>query len=191
MKPSVCSLVVVAVLTLTLPASADDYVIDTKGGHASINFRISHLGFSWLVGRFDNFSGTFSYDDKNIPAAKISVTIDTASINSNHGERDKHLRGADFLDAEKFPNASFVSKSVTTKGERKASIVGDLTLRGVTKSVAIDADHVGGGDDPWGGHRHGFVGRTTLVLADYGIVKNLGPAAKQVELELHIEGVRQ
>jgi polyisoprenoid-binding protein YceI len=182
---------VVAVVALAQPAVAADYDIDIKGAHASINFRIPHLGFSWLVGRFDTFSGTFSYDEANPAAAKIAVEIDTASINSNHAERDKHLRGADFLDVTTFPKATFVSKSVTVDGAGKAKIVGDFTLRGVTKPVTIDAVAVGGGADPWGGYRQGFAGKAKLVLADFGILKELGPASKEVELDLHVEGVRK
>ena len=171
--------------------SAADYEIDIKGAHASINFRIPHLGFSWLVGRFDQFSGTFSYDEANPSAARIAVEIDTASINSNHAERDKHLRNADFLDVAQFPKATFVSTAITPDGKDKAKIDGELTLKGVTKSISIDAVVVGGGADPWGGYRQGFSGRTTLVLADFGILKELGPASKEVELDLHIEGIRK
>jgi polyisoprenoid-binding protein YceI len=181
----------VAVVALAQPAVAADYEIDIKGAHASINFRIPHLGFSWLVGRFDTFSGTFSYDEANPAAAKIAVEIDTASINSNHAERDKHLRGADFLDVTTFPKATFVSRSVTADGAGKAKIVGDFTLRGVTKPVTIDAVVVGGGADPWGGYRQGFTGKARLALADFGILKELGPASKEVELDLHVEGVRK
>jgi polyisoprenoid-binding protein YceI len=179
-------------VALVLPgaASAADYTIDTKGAHASINFRIKHLGFSWLTGRFDQFSGTFSYDDKAPEASKVSVEIDTNSVNSNHAERDKHLRGSDFLDVTKFPKATFVSKSVTPAGDGKATITGDLTLRGVTKEVTIDASYVGGGADPWGGNRVGFTGTTKIALADYGINFNLGPASKEVELALEVEGVK-
>lgn len=176
---------------LAKPAGAAEYDIDIKGAHASINFRIPHLGFSWLVGRFDTFNGTFSYDEKNPGAAKIAVEIDTASINSNHAERDKHLRGADFLDVTQFPKATFVSTSVTPDGAGKAKITGDFTLRGVTKPITIDAVVVGGGADPWGGYRQGFAGKAKLVLADFGILKELGPASKEVELDLHVEGVRK
>jgi polyisoprenoid-binding protein YceI len=184
------SLALVAALMLPGAASASDYTIDTKGAHASIGFRIKHLGFSWLTGRFDQFSGTFSYDDKAPEASKVSVEIDTNSLNSNHAERDKHLRSADFLDVAKFPKATFVSKSVTPAGEGKATITGDLTLRGVTKEVKIDAAYVGGGADPWGGSRTGFTGTTKITLADYGINFNLGPASKDVELALEVEGVK-
>jgi polyisoprenoid-binding protein YceI len=191
MKTPGIALSLALLLCATVHSAASEYEIDTKGGHASINFRIPHLGFSWLVGRFDNFSGTFSYDEKNPAASKIFVEIDTASLNSNHAERDKHLRAADFLDVTRFPKATFVSKSVTPSGDGKATIEGEVTLRGVTKPVTIEAEVVGGGKDPWGGYRQGFSGRSKLTLADFGIVRELGPAAKAVELDLHIEGVRK
>lgn len=192
MKFRLASLAVLATsVALALPATAADYVIDTKGAHASINFRVKHLGYSWLVGRFDTFSGTFSYDDKAPDKAAVNVEIDTNSVNSNHAERDKHLRSADFLDVAKFPKATFVSKSVKPAGDGKATIVGDLTLRGVTKEVAIDAVVIGGGADPWGGQRQGFEGTTKFKLADFGVPKDLGPASKDVELTLHVEGVQK
>lgn len=185
-----------AALMLALPlaagtASAADYVIDMKGAHASINFRVKHLGFSWLVGRFDKFSGTFAFDDKNPDASKVKVEIDTTSVNSNHAERDKHLRSEDFLDVAKFPTATFESTSVKASGPDKATITGKLTLRGVTKDVTIEATRIGGGEDPWGGYRDGFEGTTKFALADFGVPKDLGPASKEVELTLHVEGVRQ
>lgn len=182
---------IAASLALSAQAAAADYDIDTKGAHASIGFRIKHLGYSWLTGRFDTFSGTFSFDDKAPDKSAVKVEIDTASINSNHAERDKHLRSPDFLDVAKFPKATFVSKSIAPKGDGKAAIVGDLTLRGVTKEVTIDAETIGGGADPWGGTRQGFSGSTTLTLADFGVPKDLGPASKTVELMLNIEGVRK
>jgi polyisoprenoid-binding protein YceI len=184
-------LAVVAALAVSAPAHAADYVIDSKGAHASIAFRIKHLGFSWLVGRFDRFSGTFSYDEKSPEASKVNVEIDTESVNSNHAERDKHLRTAEFLDVSAYPKATFVSRSVTPAGQGKAKIVGDLTLRGITKEVVIDAEYVGGGDDPWGGKRQGFTGTTRLTLADFGMVRDLGPSAKEVELTLNVEGLQQ
>lgn len=183
-------LALVAGLCLAGPASAADYAIDTKGQHAAVNFRIKHLGFSWLSGRFDRFNGTFSYDEKAPAASKVAVEIDTASVSSNHAERDKHLRSPDFLDVEKFPKATFVSKSVTAAGDGKAKIVGDLTLRGVTKEVVIDAEYVGGGADPWGSTRAGFTGTTKIALADFGIPKDLGPGSKEVELTLDVEGIQ-
>lgn len=174
-----------------LPALAADYVIDTEGAHASVNFKIPHLGYSFMLGRFDDFSGNFSYDPKNPEATKVDVVIKTASINSNHAERDRHLRSDDFLSAEQYPEARFVgSKFVTSDGEA-GQLSGKLTLRGVTQDVLIDVEKIGEGDDPWGGYRTGFAGSTTLTLADFGITTDLGPAAREVEMLLHVEGVRR
>lgn len=75
---------------------AADYIVDKAGAHAFIQFKIKHLGYSWLLGRFNDFDGTFSYDKEQPEASKINIVIQTASIDSNHAERDKHLRGDDF-----------------------------------------------------------------------------------------------
>lgn len=191
-KRAVPALIVMASAMLaSTAASAADYVIDAKNAHASINFRVKHLGFSWLTGRFNTFSGTFSFDEDAPEKSKVSVEIDTASVDSNHGERDNHLRGEDFLAVEEFPKATFESTKVELDGDGKAKITGNLTLRGVTKEVVIDAEHIGGGEDPWRGYRDGFAGTTSFELADFEIPKDLGPAAKTVELQLHIEGIRQ
>ena len=95
------------------------------------------------------------------------------------------------MDVAKFPKATFVSKSIAAMGDGKADITGDLTLRGVTKEVVINAEAIGGGADPWGGVRQGFTGVTTLKLADFGVPKDLGPASKEVELTLNVEGVKK
>ena len=173
------------------PLYAANYVIDTAGAHASVNFKLSHLGYSYVLGRFNTFAGEFSYDAAAPQDSSISLTIDTTSLDSNHAERDKHLRSDDFLSVENYPEASFVSTSFEDLGDNKAKLVGDLTLRGVTKSIEIDVTKVGEGTDPWGGYRVGFEGTTALALKDYGIDYNLGPAAEMVYMDLHIEGVRQ
>lgn len=172
-------------------AMAADYVIDKEGQHAFVNFKISHLGYSWLYGTFKDFDGTFSFDEKQPEASKITVNLRTASVDTNHAERDKHIRSADFLNADKNPNATFKSTSVKSTGEGTADVMGDLTLNGVTKPVTIKAKLVGEGSDPWGGHRAGFEGTTTLKLKDFNIEKDLGPASQEVELIISFEGVRK
>ncbi len=173
------------------PAYASNYVLDTEKAHAFIQFKIKHLGYSWLLGRFNRFDGEFSYDEKNPSAARITVNIDPASIDSNHAERDKHLRGKDFLDVSKYPEAKFVSTAFEENGNGKITVKGKLTLHGVTKDITIKGEHIGHGNDPWGGYRRGFAGSTTLTLADFGINYNLGPASRQVELFLSVEGIRK
>lgn len=176
-------------VAMPFSVNAADYVIDTSGAHASINFKVSHLGYSFIKGRFNSFDGTFSYDAKNVSASKVKVNVDTRSLDSNHAERDKHIRSGDFINAGKYSSATFVSTVVTDKGNGDIEVKGDLTLHGKTKPITIDAQFIGAGDDPWGGYRAGFVGSTTLQLSDFGI-EAMG-AAKSVEMELHVEGIRQ
>lgn len=171
--------------------NAAEYVIDTKKAHAFIQFKIKHLGYSWLIGRFNTFEGEFSYDEKNPSAAKIEVRIDPASIDSNHAERDKHLRGKDFLHVSKYDKSKFVSKSFMENKDGTATLTGDFTLHGVTKELKINVKHIGHGNDPWGGYRRGFEGKTSFALKDFGMNYNLGPASKEVELFLSVEGIRK
>jgi polyisoprenoid-binding protein YceI len=191
MKKTLVSTATALALLAASPAMAEDYVIDTKGAHASIQFKIAHLGYSWLYGRFNTFSGEFSYDEKQPSAARVSVEIDTASVDSNHAERDKHLRSKDFLDVSKYPTATFVSTGFESDVDGNGTLTGNLTLHGVTKPVSISVSQVGTGKDPWGGYRRGFEGSTTLTLKDYGIDFNLGPASTEVELILNVEGIRK
>ncbi|MEL4250661.1 MULTISPECIES: YceI family protein [Shewanella] len=191
MKKQLLAALIGGSLLVPMAASAADYVIDREGAHASITFKVSHLGYSYVVGRFNDFSGDFSYDAKNPAAAKVNVKVNTLSVDSNHAERDKHIRSADFLNAAKFAEATFVSTSVEDKGNGDMVIKGNFTLNGVTKPLAIQAHAVGEGQDPWGGYRAGFTGTTTFAMKDYGIKLDLGPASANVELDLVVEGVRK
>lgn len=172
-------------------AYAENYVIDTDGMHAFIQFRVKHLGYSWLYGRFDKFKGDFSYDEKKPEDAKVQVTIDTTSVNTNNAERDTHLSAANLLDTKKFPEAKFVSTKYTPTSDGKGKLEGNLTLHGVTKPITIDVESIGAGNDPWGGYRRGFQGSTKFAMADFGLERDLGPASKEVEMILSIEGVRK
>jgi polyisoprenoid-binding protein YceI len=191
LKKTLATLVLGTALLGAGSAMAADYAIDTEGQHAFVNFKISHLGYSWLYGSFKDFDGSFSFDEKNPEASKVNVTLNTKSVDTNHAERDKHVRSGDFLNVDKYPTATFASTSVKSTGEGTADISGNLTLNGVTKPVVIAATFVGQGDDPWGGYRAGFSGNTTLKLKDFDIQKDLGPASQEVELIISVEGVRQ
>jgi len=186
-----------ALLTSTLlllssaTAFADNYQIDSKGMHASINFKIQHLGYSWLTGRFNTFDGKLTYDADKPNSASIEVNIDTSSIDSNHAERDKHLRSDDFLDVSKYPKATFKSTSYQSTSATTGVMKGNLTLHGVTKPLQLQVTKIGEGKDPWGGYRVGFQASTSFDRTDFGVSKNLGPKSNKVDLDLHIEGVKK
>jgi len=191
MKKKFAGIVLGSFLTLCGPLYAADYVIDKEGQHAFINFKTGHMGFSILHGRFNDFDGTFSWDSAKPEESQVQVTINTASVDSNHAARDEHLRSADFLNVDEYPQATFVSTSVVSTGADTVEVTGDFTFNGVTKPVVIDARFVGEGEDPWGGYRAGFEGTASIRLADYNVVMDLGPASAVVELNLTIEGVRK
>ncbi len=172
---------------------ADDYVIDTDGAHAFVQFRVKHLGYSWLYGRFNEFSGEFSYDEKHPEKNAINVKVNVQSLDTNHGKRDVHIRSDDFLDAEKFPESTFSSTRYVPGKDGEAKLEGNLTLHGVTKPVVLMVKHIGGGKDPWGGYRQGFEASVTIQPADWGIpmAKKLGPASADVELILSVEGKKK
>lgn len=179
-----------AVLALGLAFStslmATNYDIDTKGQHAFVTFKVSHLGYSYIVGGFNEFSGSFKHDAKNPAASKASVTINTQSVDTNHAERDKHLRSADFLEVSKYPTITFKSSGYQA-GSGMDKLMGDLTIKGVTKAVTIDVMHIGEGKDPWGGYRSGFHGTTMVKAADFGIQEWVG----DIQIELNVEGTRK
>ena len=144
-----------SVLFIAGPAMAADYKIDIPGQHAFITFKASHLGYSFVVGGFNDFDGSFSHDPANLGAAKVNVVIDAGSIDTNHAERDKHLRSDDFFDVDKHPTIRFDSTGYQPAAGG-GKLTGNLTMLGVTRVVEIDVNHIGEGKDPWGGYRSGL-----------------------------------
>lgn len=190
LKKSLTGLTAAVLLLSAGAASAAEYKIDKQGQHAFVQFRIQHLGYSWLYGTFKDFDGSFTFDEADPSKDKVNVTLNTNSVDTNHAERDKHLRSADFLNVAKFPQATFVSTGVKKDGD-ELEITGNLTLNGVTKPVTLEAKKLGEGKDPWGGYRAGFEAETKIALKDFNITTDLGPASQEVELTISVEGVRQ
>jgi polyisoprenoid-binding protein YceI len=190
-KTKIQGVCLLALALTTGPALAAEYTIDGSGAgmHASVNFHASHLGLSQLWGRFNDISGSFTYDPANIGATTINVRIDPASIDTNHGERDTHLRSADYLDVAKFPEAGFVSTAVHDKGNGLFHVHGNFTLHGTTKAIDFEAKRTGEGQSPWGDYRVGFDAEAKINAADFGI-GNMGTNT-MITLFLAIEGVRQ
>nr|WP_298414774.1 YceI family protein [uncultured Halomonas sp.] len=190
-KTMIAALAVSSLLPLT-QAQAADYIIDKEGQHAFIQFKISHLGFSYILGSFEDFSGSFSYDPEDVASSSVNVDVNVSSLNSNHAERDKHILNEDFLDASEYPTATFESTGFESTGEGEGKLTGDLTLHGVTNEITMDVTHIGGGEDPWGGYRDGFEGTTNLTLADYDIdMSKFPPVMQELELYVVFEGIRQ
>ncbi|MEQ5802441.1 YceI family protein [Halomonas sp. H10-9-1] len=173
-------------------AQAADYAIDIDNQHAFVQFKINHLGFSYILGSFEEFDGSFHYDPENLEASSAELEVQVASLNSNHAERDKHFLGDDFLDAGEYPTATFSSTGFEPTGEGEGVLSGDLTLHGETQQIEMPVTLLGEGEDPWGNYRAGFEGSTTLELADYGIDMSAYPEAmRELELYVTFEGIRQ
>ena len=161
---------VAALATLAaLPLRAETYSIDP--GHSEVGFSIRHMVTN-VRGRFNDFSGTVNMDPKNLPQSSVEFKIKTASIDTAVPDRDKHLRSADFFDAEKYPEITFKSEAVAPAGKDKYNVTGILTMHGVSKKVVLPVSFLGQAKDPWGGTRAGFETATTLNRKDYGISWN-------------------
>ena len=113
------------------------YVIDPE--HLSIGFLVQHIGYASVLGLFRKAEGSFTFDEDTGQLADLKITVDTASVFTSHDKRDKHLRGEDFLDSEQHPQMVFVARSGQFKQQRPAPLDGELTLRGVTRPVALQA----------------------------------------------------
>lgn len=171
---------------------ADDYAVDIEGQHAFIQFKISHLGYSYILGNFEEFSGQFHYDPQNLEASSVEMEVDVTSLNSDHAERDRHILSDDFLAADDHPTATFVSTGFTPSGDNTGTLTGDLTLKGETREVEMPVTLMGEGDDPWGNYRAGFEGSAMLTLADFGIdMSDFPEVMHELELYVTFEGVRQ
>lgn len=177
-------------LSLSVHA-AEDYVIDTRDAHAFVQFKVSHIGFSWLYGRFNDFEGRFSLDLDALENSSAHAVIRTNSVDTNNPARDRHLQAPAFLDAENFPEATFQSTGFAEDENGGYVLTGDFTLRGVTRPVTLKVEQVGAGEDPWGGFRRGFSATTTLKLADFDMDPGLGPSVSEVEIIISVEGKRQ
>ena len=163
----------IAALAALLPltrALAETTLYKIDPNHSVVGFSIRHL-FSKVPGRFNEFEGTIQFDDKNMAASSVETTIKTASIFTNQEKRDNHLRSADFFAADSFPTITFKSTKVTAVENNKFQIEGDLTIRGRTKRVVLDAELLGVGATPMG-TRAGFEATTTVNRKDFGVLWN-------------------
>lgn len=191
-KTAIASAITAVSLVPLTQAQADTYAVDIDGQHAFIQFKISHLGFSYILGSFETFEGEFFYDPDNLEASSVDMDVQVNSLNSNHAERDRHILNEDFLHASEYPTATFTSTAFEPTGEQSGVLTGELTLRGETQRFEMPVTLMGEGEDPWGNYRAGFEGSTELTLADYGIDMSSFPEIMHtLELYVTFEGIRQ
>jgi polyisoprenoid-binding protein YceI len=183
---------VVIGLSLAPSARAKVYTIDPD--HSSVTLSATHLGVGAVQGRFDKFAGTFEFDPANIGASNVHVRIDASSINTNQSARDEHLRSAEFLDADKYPEITFESTAVTGLKLNQLRIAGNLTLHGVTNPVVLLAKLGGATKDMDGKNRVAFATSTDIRRKDYHIDFNQMVGVSMVvgqivQIYLNVEGV--
>src|SRR5262245_55626622 len=140
--------------------------------HSGIGFSIRHMVVSRVRGRFGKFTGTILLDPDDLTRSSVEVTIDASSIDTGTPQRDAHLRAADFFDVEAFPELRFRSKRIEKVDDAGYRVIGDLTIRDVTREVPLEVEYGGRGKDPWGNERIGFVARATLDRKDFGLKWN-------------------
>lgn len=180
---------VVAQAALTRTPSevrAGAYALDSS--HGKITWSVDHLGFSTYVGQFVNVEATLNLDPANPSASTLTATIPLTDVAPNSDGLKAHLQTPDFFDTANHPTATFVSRSVTVDAEdpTEAVVVGDLTLRGVTRPVTMEVEFNQAGPSMGGVYKVGFDGEATIKRSEFGV--NFAVPAVSDEVELHIEG---
>ncbi|HEV8612380.1 MAG TPA: YceI family protein [Gemmatimonadales bacterium] len=169
--------------------------------HTEVGFAVKHLMISTVRGRFADVRGTVQMDEADPTTGQVEVQIGVASIHTGNPQRDDHLRSADFFDVERFPTLSFRSRRVENGRHGDLRLIGDLTIRGVTREVPLEVTSEGIIQDPWGNRRAGFSGSLRIKRSDFGISWNqlieaggvaVGDEVRiTLEAELVQEGVKQ
>jgi polyisoprenoid-binding protein YceI len=159
-----------AMSTTIEQAATTTWSIDAA--HTEVGFEVKHLMISRVRGRFANVTGTIQLDEANLAASSVVAEIDVASIDTRQEQRDAHLRSPDFFDAERFPVISFRSTRVERGAGDGFRVVGELTIRDVTREVVLGAQDEGRGKDPWGGDRAAFSASVTVDRRDFGLTWN-------------------
>lgn len=140
--------------------------------HTEVGFAVKHLMISTVKGRFAGVQGTVRMDETDPTSAQVAVTLDAASITTGNPDRDAHLRSPDFLDAERYPTLRFQSTRVENGRDGALRLIGTLTIREVSREVALEVSREGTIQDPWGNRRAGFSASTRIKRSDFGITWN-------------------
>jgi polyisoprenoid-binding protein YceI len=177
---------------LTIPQPGT-YKLDVA--HTRVGFVVKHMMVSKVRGHFSKFDGTITIAEDPTQSS-VEVTIQADSIDTGVADRDGHLRSEDFLAAEKFPEITFRSKRVIAAGGDEFKVVGDLTIRDVTKEVELDVEYGGAGTNPWGQQVMGFTATTEIDREEFGLTWNQTLetggvlVGKKVKIEIEGEAIR-
>ncbi|HVZ76346.1 MAG TPA: YceI family protein [Gemmatimonadaceae bacterium] len=165
--------------------------------HTLVEFAVKHMMIATVKGRFATVSGSVTTQGEDPKTAIVDVTIDAASIDTREDKRDAHLRSADFFNVEQFPTLTFKSKRVDAHADGALRVIGDLTIKDVTREVTLDAEFAGQGKDPWGGFRVGYSATTKIKRSDFGLTWNVALEAggvlvgDEIKISLEVELVKQ
>jgi len=165
--------------------------------HSGIHFSVRHLLIAKVRGQFSRWTGALEVPDGDFTRASVEVKIDATSIDTGVADRDAHLKSADFFAVESFPELTFRSRRVEPRGGDRFALVGELTIRGISREVVLDVESAGQTKDPWGNVRAGFAGKTAVDRKQFGLTWNQALEAggvmvgDKVEIEVEIEAVRQ
>jgi polyisoprenoid-binding protein YceI len=181
----------------TQPAQTTTWTLDPT--HSLVEFSAKHMMITTVKGSFGAVSGTIEIDEANPDHSRVEAEIDAGTVTTRSDQRDEHLRSADFLDVANHPAITFRSTKVEgAHGSPGDSfrIVGDLTIRGTTREVALEASYEGGGTDPWGGERASFSARTRIDRRDFGLTWNQALekggllVSNELRIEIEVQAVR-
>ena len=162
--------VLLVMIGFSQSANAKPFKIDKA--HTKINFDIAHLVISSVTGQFNEFDGTFDYDEQSGSLRDVNVTIKTASINTSHDKRDTHLKSPDFFEVEKYPDMTFTMKQTSLKIGKKSKIKGSLSFHGISKDITAFVTLLGQVVDPWGNEVLAFKLSTDVNREDFGLSWN-------------------
>ncbi len=164
--------------------------------HSTVGFSVKHMMISTVRGRFADFTAAITLDEANAANSSVNVSIASASVDTKFEQRDNHLRSADFFDVENHPKLTFASKRVEGNPNGDFKVIGDLTIRGVTREVVLNATFDGTGKDPWGNERRAFSASTMINREEFALTWNQGLEAggllvsRDVKIEIESQFVK-
>ena len=173
--------------SLSTAVHAAEFKVDPA--HSFVQFKIKHLGYSWLIGSFNELNGTLTIDENDSSNNAVSVSVNTQSLDTNHKVRT-HLSKKGIINNDEFSQATFVSSQFTAS-DTGGELTGMLTINGVEKEVTLQVEQIGEGKDPWGGYRTGYEGQLSIDRRDFASDQDFGPASWEVIIDLYIEAIQQ